>query len=507
MTSSSAATARGLPPDSVNPSRELFGHPTGLYVLFFTEMWERFSFYSMRAFLTLYMVKVMLFDQSMSTGVYGAYLGFVYATTFVGGILADRLMGQRLCILIGGLLMAGAQFTLATHAWMSAANGDPALLRKIFFVGLALLSTGNGFFKPNISTIVGSLYKQGDARRDGAFTIFYMGINIGATLAGFSGELAEKGGWHWGFIVAGVGMLIGQVIFQFGLGHLQGKGMPPRPRAVLEASPLGIPWVAIIFLGVLAFVPTAAWFMSNPKSVQNLALYIAPVVLVYLLWEAFRCESQERGRMIVAIVLCSFSMMFWAFFELAGSAVAIFADQHVNRHVAAFDWTPSASLLTAQINPMFIIIFSVPFAMLWIKLDRMRMEPSSPLKFSLGLAQLAAGFFVLYLGAREAGTGGKCALWFLVLGFLLHTTGELCLSPVGLSTITKLSPARLVGTFMGVWFLASALGNSLAGGVGEYTEKFGFGDVFKYIALISGASALALFCLTPVLKRMMHGVK
>lgn len=490
--------------------RTFMGHPVGLYVLFFTEMWERFSFYSMRAFLALYMTKAMALSDSTANGVYGAYLGFVYATTFIGGMLADRLLGQRRCIITGGLLMAAAQFTLAAHSFMLQKDGAAiSSLHGVFFLGLSLLAAGNGFFKPNISTIVGSLYPQGDVRRDGAFTIFYMGINIGAALAGFSGQFAESYGWHWGFLIAGVGMLFGQIIFQFGLQYLEGKGLPPvRPATAGVKSSL-TRWTALIVAGVAVFIPGAAWLMSHPEYVQNIALIIAPPVLIYLLWEASRGTREERGRMLVLIVMCSFSMMFWAFFELAGSAVNLFTDRYVDRSVSLFGWTRTlgASLLTAQINPIFIILLGIPFARLWVWLDKRRLEPSSPLKFALGLAQLAAGFFVFYLGAKAAGPNGKCNMSFLVLGFFLHTTGELCLSPVGLSTVTKLSPARLVGMFMGVWFLASALGNVFGGMVGHYTEKYGFMDVFFWIGVIAAAAAALLFILVPGLKKMMYGVK
>lgn len=490
---------------------ELFGHPKGLFVLFSTELWERFSFYSMRAFLVLYMFNALMISQQASNEIYGAYLGFVYAAPFLGGMLADRLLGQRRAIVIGGFLMAAAQFTLAFHALQLRAGHSPQTLymSSLFFLALGLLAAGNGFFKPNISSIVGSLYTQGDARRDGAFTIFYMGINIGAFLAGFSGQIAEGVGWHWGFLLAGTGMLIGQVIFFAGRGLLQGKGLPPDSGLLKQRGVLGIPNALAITIGVALFIPLAALLMSNPKYVQNLALVVAVPILVYLLWECKRAEPGEGARMVVIIVLTCFSMLFWAFFELAGSAINLFANQHVERNVSWFGRTfeLKASLLTASINPLFIVLLGIPFAKLWVWLARKRMEPSSPLKFSLGLLQLAAGFVMLYLGSLQTVNGGKCNVWFLVLGFLLHTTGELCLSPVGLSTITKLSPARMVGTFMGVWFLASALGNVLGGWVGGKTEHTGFSSVFFWIAVTAAAASVLLFALVRPLKRMMHGVK
>jgi len=493
---------------TTEPKGEFLGHPKALFVLFFTEMWERFSFYSMRAFLVLYMTKALLITQQTSNEIYGAYLGFVYAAPFLGGMLADRLLGQRRSIVIGGMLMAAAQFSLAVHAYqihVGHAPGDFAM-NCLFFLGLGLLSAGNGFFKPNISSIVGSLYAQGDARRDGAFTIFYMGINIGAFLAGFSGQLAENFGWYWGFFIAGIGMVIGQIIFFFGGPMLREKGLPSNPKALHEPWHFGLHKSIAITFAVAVFIPVVAFMMAHPKYVQNLAVLVAAPVLLYLLWEIKQSTREEGARMFVIIVLTCFSMLFWAFFELAGSAVNLFADAHVSRVVPLFGEL-KASLLTASINPFFIILLGIPFARLWVWLAKKQAEPSSPLKFSLGLLQLAAGFLVLYLGAVQAGAEGKCNVTFLVLGFFLHTTGELCLSPVGLSTITKLSPARMVSTFMGVWFLASALGNVLGGWVGGKTEHAGFSTVFFWITITATCAAVLLGLFVRPLKRMMHGVK
>lgn len=497
-------------------SGELFGHPKGLFVLFFTEMWERFSFYSMRAFLVLYMTKALFFGERISNEIYGAYLGFVYAATFVGGMLADRLLGQRRAIFIGGTLMALAQFSMGTHALIVGVPMDTGVPREhglfagidiLFFLGMGMLSAGNGFFKPNISTIVGTLYERNDPRRDGAFTIFYMGINIGATLAAFSGHAAETWGWHWGFFLAGTGMVLGQVIFFFGRPLLGQHGLPPAGVHSTPGGSLLDLRMVLIGLGVLVFVPVVAFMMSSPGIVQNLALWVAVPVLAYLLWVSFRSSREDCGRMLVIIVLCCFSMMFWGFFELAGSTINFFADQKVNRVVPLFGEI-KASFITAFTNGFFIILLGMPFAKLWVWLNARRMEPSSPLKFALGLAQLGAGFWVMYLGAVAAANDNTmCSIWYLALGFLLHTTGELCLSPVGLSTVTKLSPAKFVGMFMGVWFLASALGNVFAGAIGGWVEKEGFAYVFWFIGLVSIAAGALLFLLTPVLKKMMHGVK
>lgn len=496
------------PATTKDDDRSFFGHPSGLLVLFSTELWERFSFYSMRAFLVLYMTKALLISKQVGNEIYGGYLAFVYAAPFVGGMLADRMLGQRRSIVIGGLLMAAAQFMLAGHAILLQQSGgsQSMQLELMFFGALGLMAAGNGFFKPNISSIVGSLYGRGDARRDSAFTIFYMGINIGALVAGFSGEIAEKKGWHWGFLLAGFGMLLGQIIFFMGSGRLHGKGHPPRPAALSEKGLLGVPNFLVLTVGVAVVIPLMGFLIAHPLYVQSLAVIIALPILCYLLWEAFRSSAEERDRMIVLIVLCCFSILFWAFFELAGSAINLFTDEHVDRNVP-FYGEISASFLTASTNPLFIVLLAAPFAWLWVWLDKRKMEPPSPLKFALGLAQLGAGFFVLYFGAVSAGSAGRCNILFLIIGFLLHTTGELCLSPVGLSTMSKLAPARMASTVMGVWFLASALGNVLGGFVGGKIEKYGYDQVFMYIGIVTVAAAVLLVIVTRPLKRMMHGVK
>lgn len=490
----------------------LFGHPTGLFTLFFAEMWERFSFYSMRGILTLYTAGVVLAAMGSEAGghadaIYGAYLGFVYSSTFIGGMLADRLLGQRRAIYIGGTLMALAQFTLAGHALLVRAGTPVASLNWMFFTGLGLLSAGNGFFKPNISTIVGTLYQQRDGRRDAAFTIFYMGINIGAFLASFSAGIAQKYGWHLGFLLAGIGMIVGQLIFAAGRGTIAGRGLPPEGASLRTVGRLGIPHGIALLLGILAFIPLVAYLISHPQWVQSLALIIAGPIVLYLLWEATRGSREEAGRMIVILVLCTFSMMFWGFYELAGSTITRFTEDVVNRNV--FGTEVQAAFLANVVNPLLIITLSIPAAALWVWLARKRWEPSSPFKFVMGLGFLSLGFVMLLLGAKEAqgAATGKCAMLWLILGFFFHTTGELCLSPVGLSTITKLAPARLVGMFMGVWFLSSALGNVLAPWVAGSAAGGDFEVVFQRIALIAIAGGGVLLLLVPLLKRMMHGVK
>jgi POT family proton-dependent oligopeptide transporter len=526
----SDATAVPVPP--AGEGRTILGHPPGLFTLFFTEMWERFSFYSMRAFLTLYVVKVLLLSKATSTEIFGAYLAFVYASTFPGGILADRLLGQRLSIYIGGLALAASQFMFATHAVLCTRPGaDVESLHWLFFAALGTISLGNGFFKPNISTIVGSLYQRTDPRRDGAFTIFYMGINIGAFLAGFSGQLAESIHWAVGFFLAGVGMLVGLTIFTVFRGTLQGQGYAPAGGAYLRNPAKGIPAYVWLALGIVLYIPLVAFLISRPQLVRIGSYFVALPIVGYLVWEVTRAAREERGRMIVLLVLCSFSAMFWGFYDLHGSVVNIFADNHVNRvlpfrlpfviggaaapvaeAIEGAATAPAtrpvggtelkASLITGSTAALFVILLSIPFARLWVWLNRRRLEPSSPMKFALGLLQLGAGYFLIYLGAVQAADGSKAPLALLILGFFLHVTGELCLSPVGLSTITKLAPMRLVGMFMGVWFLSSALGHVLAGQLAAKADHWGYTTVFGTITALSVGAGVLLLILTPALKRL-----
>ena len=306
-------------------SGEIFGHPKGLFVLFFAELWERFSFYGMRALLVLYMTKALLYADELANGTYGAYIGFVYATPLIGGMLADRFLGYRRAILIGGVLMSFGHFAMAIE-------------HPVFFFGaMALIIAGNGFFKPNISTLVGRLYDRKDPRRDGAFTIFYMGINIGAGLSPLlCGYLGERIGWHWGFTLAGIGMLVGLAVFVAGARYLGGHGLPPRPEALRESwSGFRKSWA--LYLGIAAFVPFAAYMLTRPAWVQNGVYLIGPLFVAYIVFEAIRSPAAERGRLFAILVLILFSITFWACFEQAGSSINLFTDRHVDRHILGWE--------------------------------------------------------------------------------------------------------------------------------------------------------------------------
>ncbi len=723
-------------PQSQSPgaSPTLFGHPTGLFTLFFAEMWERFSYYGMRALLVFYMIKGFLgYGDKDAYAIYGAYTALVYMTPFFGGLLADRLLGPRRGVILGGMLMAAGHLMMTIETDLG------------FFTALALLICGNGFFKPNISTIVGSLYPAGSHKRDGGFTIFYMGINLGAAMSPLlCGYIGETYGWHYGFGLATVGMLTGVAVFvapslpaqlsMFGVAlaaavnvfwfqagseastymnvavlvglMLAGFGsLIELGRRQLQESPLSkLVAGVVIMLGALAAAVGLLWFRpENPFSVGvNIfvaaALVVAglvacfalaggglpkgtgaapdekrlrrprlgpissewliylgtgaaivlfvllvsgfaivtddgrPVTIIpdssiaeiqaaggaiaevaavvvgeisrpaglvlmlsgliafgYLLVETFRLELIPRQRMYVVLILTFFSMLFWSFFEQAGSSINNFTDRNIDRVLESrtvteadvgttiliqptqeqlgytngedlftlsdldelrdehednpdfeIEWSVSeddvgmgiasrireipASTFQA-VNPVYIIIFGLLFTALWAILDRFGMDPSTPIKFSLGLLQLGLGFGAFWYGAQSADARGMVALSWLFLGYLFHTTGELCLSPVGLSMITKLSPARLVATVMGGWFLATAFSQFLAAIIAQFTgvghggeggalgipvpkETVNlYGGVFGKIAIAAMVSALVCFLISPLLKRWMHPEK
>ncbi|MCB9765262.1 MAG: peptide MFS transporter [Alphaproteobacteria bacterium] len=645
----------------------LLGHPTGLYVLFFAEMWERFSYYGMRALLVFYMIKGFLgYNDNDAYAVYGAYTALVYATPFIGGILADRLLGQRKAVILGGALMA------AGHLLMTIEQDT------IFFGALALLICGNGFFKPNISTIVGSLYPQGSARRDSGFTLFYIGINLGAAMSGLlCGYVGETFGWHYGFGLATVGMLVGLAVFWaptrlaqaliggtglltagamftlekdpislainalvgtalmvsagIAVAALNRGGLPdwaglPKDPALLKKKvlgPLNAEWA--VYLGTFLAVPLIALLVQRNTLAGILLSVIGVVALASLLLAVVKSSTVERQRMFVIMVLMFFSMLFWAFFEQAGSSINNFTDRNVDRvfeervitqadvgqtvsiplnqgqvglpwggpgldgllkdlwadvpleegEAAGLPEDASALLVNGlttitaneevlepeqkraqaetrspnptevawtvkpehvgmkvggteiratkfqSANPIFIMLFGLVFSMLWVGLGKLNLDPPIPVKFGLGLLQLGLGFGALWYGCSLADERGMVGMGWLVLGYLLHTTGELCLSPVGLSMVTKLAPGRIVSMVMGAWFLATAFSAYLAGLIAMLTgaEHGGdgpavipppqdtvgvFGEVFGQIAIAAIISSVIVFALSPILTKWMH---
>lgn len=491
-------------------------HPKALFTLFFAEMWERFSFYGMRALLILYMTKV-LFEQmaqgeadARAYGIYGAYNALLYAAPLVGGLLADKIMGFRQAVITGGILMAAGQFALAATAGVD-------LGETLFFIGLALLTVGNGFFKPNISSFLGTFYDKNDKRKDSAFTIFYMGINIGAFLAPLTcGYLGETIDWSLGFLAAGIGMVLGVIVFWRNMRKFEAKGTPPDPEDYRQPYLFGLSKQVLIILGALASVPVFA-LLINAEGVTNYILLIGGLgIILYLIITSLTAENKEDGqRMIVFIFLFFFHMIFWMLFEQAGGSLNILADRYVNLHGM------KASQLQS-LNPLYIILLAPVFSWIWRKLGQVNKEPRTPTKFFLGLIQMAVGYFIVVWGIRSvlgtANQGELIPIIFLLGMYLFHTTGELSLSPVGLSVVTKLSPARIVGFVMGAWFLSIAFAHKIAGELGKLIAAPGEGtdpstalkayaDVYLMwgVYVVLGAAVLLLL-LSPLLKKWMHGI-
>jgi len=438
--------------DMAAAEKQWFGHPRGLATLFLTEMWERFSYYGMRALLILYMVGStqkpgLGFGEKNAASIYGAYTMLVYLMGIPGGFAADRWLGHKRAVLIGGIIIACGHFSMAI----------PGL--PFFFAGLGLIIIGTGLLKPNVSTIVGTLYAPEDTRRDAGFSIFYMGINLGAFIAPLvTGWLGQKINWHIGFAAAGVGMTLGLIQYVAGWKYLvaQSEGRSAQ-KAVVE--------------DVVA-----------PRE---------------------RFTVADWARIGAICILSFFALMFWAGFEQAGSSLNLFADRATRLTIFGFNY-PSSWF--QSVEPLFVIVFSPVFAWLWIRLGRH--EPSSPVKFTFGLILLSLSFALIVPAARAfEHSGQRVSPWWLIGLYFLQMTGELCLSPVGLSMVTKLSPARVVGLMMGIWFLASALGNYVAGWVAGFLEKRTFSQVFMVATLSVAAAAVVLLLLVPAIKRMMGGVR
>ena len=512
------------PGDAVSaPADEFLGHPKGLYVCFATEMWERFSFYGMKYLLLLYLTKYHLFTDNMGLDVLGGYAALVYAMPVIGGLLADRYLGMRKAVVFGGLLLVLGHLGMAVEGKQaSMVNGevvrdDGAL--QVFYFSLALIVIGVGFLKPNISTIVGQLYSQDDPRRDSGFTIFYMGINLGSfTATLLCGYLGETYGWAYGFGAAGIGMLIGLVTFLRGQKHLHGHAEPKDP-ALLKTSGLGPvnkEWT--IYLGGFVGV-VAVWQMLQFHAVVEATLNtLALAVLAGLAWFLTqRCDKVERDRMFVLIVLTMSTVVFWALFEQSAASMTLFADRVLDRNLLGMQLTAAQF---GSMNAFFIFTLAPVFAWLWTSLARHNLEPSTPVKFALGIAQAGLGFGALVLGASMPDETGRVAAIWLVLAYMLHTTGELCLSPVGLSAVTKLAVPSVVGVMMGSWFLATAYSEFVAAQIsklaaiptdgGQVTDiaaaLASYTELFNSLLWVGLGVGVLVLIISPVLRKMMHGI-
>lgn len=486
----------------------LLGHPKGLFILFFAEMWERFSYYGMRALLVLYLTKHFLMSDQQSGMVYGAYTSLVYITPVIGGYLADHYLGQRKAVLFGGILIAIGHILLG----IEGDGGQGGLAMNSFWMALSFIIVGTGFLKANISAIVGQLYPREDIRRDPAYTIFYMGINVGGMLGPIAcGILGETVGWSYGFGAAAVGMLLGIVVFVLGKPLLLGKGEPAEPAKLAAPTfgPISREWV--IYGGSVLSVVVVALLLQNHDAVGWLLVACGVIAVGYLLWEALaRLDRINRDRMFAALFLLALNPLFWALFEQAGSSLNLFTDRHVDRNMLGY-LVPAS--VFQSVNAMFIILLAPLFAMLWMALGKRGLEPSTPAKFGLALVQVGLGFLALVLGAQWAGLDNPTPVIFLFLIYLLHTMGELCLSPVGLSAMSKLGLARMAGLMMGVWFLATAAGDFIAGliaaNIGALSE--GSDDpmrvtlsVYQSVGWFGVGVGVVVLLLAPFVKRLMH---
>jgi POT family proton-dependent oligopeptide transporter len=550
---------------------EKMTHPRGLYSLFFTEMWERFSYYGMRALLVLYLTTEYAkggfgFERASALEIYGIFTGLVYLTPIVGGMLADKILGQRRAIYTGGVLMALGQFALAaSHIYMA----DAGQREFLFYMGLGLLMVGNGFFKPNISTIVGTLYEDNDPRKDSAFTIFYMGINLGAFLAPIiCGTLGEQVGWKWGFGSAGVGMLLACIWFYFEETKLEGQGMPPgrTGEARLVGKDFGViaGYIAASFAVVYGFLALQAAISESAMStIIQVVGVIGLLGLAYVIYNG-TSGSEQWSRVGAILIFAVANIFFWSGFEQAGGTFNLFAAEETNRTffinestiynirallflglgiglyyifnafqkaeskgkrnlwfvaviLAVITWRLSvipkegeyevAASLFQSINALAIFIFAPVFASFWVTLATRNRNPSTPAKFGLGLALLSLGFVVMSLASFAAEGDALVSPLWLVGVYVLHTFGELCLSPIGLSMITKLAPPKIVSVMMGLWFASMALANYMAGIMESLLEKIFPGmNLFVFLTITAAAGALLMFALTPLLRKLMKGI-
>ena len=472
---------------------EAFGHPKGLYMLFFAEMWERFSYYGMRALLIFYLTQHWLFNDGKSNLIYGAYTSLVYITPVLGGYLADRYLGQRKAVLFGGVLLAIGHATMAVEG--VGGQSDPTI--NVFWLALALIIVGSGFLKANISVMVGQLYRLTDMRRDAAYTIFYMGINVGAALGTILvGYLGQRVGWSWGFGLAGIGMVAGLIVFVLGKKVLLGAGEAPAP---LERNK------EIMIYGTGLAAVAVMWALVQYQDVIEGLLWISGIALLgYVLYESFKLPKEPRERMFAILFLIALNPLFWGLFEQAGGSFNLYTDRFVDRA-----GVPAS--IFQSINPIYIILFAPVFAGLWQWLGKRGLEPSAPAKFALALAQVGIGFLIFVWGANTVGPEVATPVVFVFLLYLLHTTGELCLSPVGLSAMNRLAPSFMASLIMGAWFYMTAVGNFVAGKIGEATggesgemTKEATLAIYNKIGWITVGVSVIVLALSPFVKRWMH---
>jgi POT family proton-dependent oligopeptide transporter len=557
---------QAMPPSLKVPT----AHPRGLYVLFATEMWERFNFYGMRALLVLFLANSLRMGEKESSIIYGGFLGLCYLTPMLGGYMADKYLGNRLCIQLGGLTMAMGQLLLFGSATIFTTNLSAAT--TLMWVALGVIIMGNGFFKPNISSMVGQLYPhEQKTKLDSAFTIFYMGINIGALLGQIicplvgdvkHGDIRDLTAFKWGFLAAGIAMLLGVIVFIFLKNKYvvtpDGKavGGKPDPHEVIkdESTSAKFSSTAIIISVIGFFALVAFFYFIGGQNLIYAIIYSSGITLAGLILSDQTLTTTETQRILVLYIVAFFVIFFWAAFEQAGSSLTFIADHQTDTNILGWTMPPS---MVQNFNGLFVIIFAIPFSSMWLWMNRKGIEPISPVKQALGLALIALGYLIIALQVKDLGTAGKLGVIWLIILYLLHTWGELCLSPIGLSLVAKLAPKRFASLLMGVWFLGNAAGYALTGTLGallpptgdkyekasekgidlaavlnksvqltpdqleflnsnkipmEYPVFAGFTitnlfQFFMVFVILCGAAAVILYALTPFLKKMMHGVR
>jgi proton-dependent oligopeptide transporter, POT family len=551
------------------------GHPKGLGVLFATEMWERFNFYGMRAILTLFIAEALMMGEKDASLIYGGFLGLCYLTPMLGGYISDKYLGNRACIMLGGATMGIGQLLLFTSASTFGSNLEVA--RTLMWVALGVIIMGNGFFKPNISSMVGQLYPSDQRNKlDSAFTIFYMGINVGAflgiTICPLLGDVKEGGvrdltAFKWGFLAAGTAMFLGTILFAILKNKYvvtpKGDAIGARPSKSLglsaddnggEASEAkftqkSIMGALVALVGLIAFF----YFIGGQNVIYSF-IYGSGLTLAGLILTDKSLTKVETQRILVLYIIAFFVIFFWAAFEQAGSSLTFIADKQTDTRIFGWEMPPS---MIQNFNSFFVIAFALPFSAMWLWMNRKRIEPISPVKQAIGLALIALGYLIIATQVKGLGTSGKIGIIWLIILYLLHTWGELCLSPIGLSLVAKLAPKRFASLLMGVWFLGNAAGYALTGTLGAllpptgdkyeaaaakgidlgavlkgtatlspdqqafltqakipttFSSFAGFTitnlfDFFMVFVILCGAASIVLYALTPMLKRMMHGVR
>ncbi|MFM9851895.1 MAG: peptide MFS transporter [Sphingomonadaceae bacterium] len=483
--------------------KTFLGHPRGLFLLFFVEMWERFSYYGMRALLIFYLTKHWLFAKDDASVIYGTYTALVYITPVIGGYIADKYLGQRKAVQFGAILLTIGHALMAFEG--VGGQNDPTI--NVFWLALAFIIAGVGFLKANISTIVGQLYTRTDIRRDPAYTIFYMGINLGGALGPIiAGYLGETYGWSYGFGAAGIGMFFGWLFFTLGQPLLMGKGESPDPvKLASRVSGVKLEWwlysVGIVLIGL------CWWLVQKPAVVGGVLGIAGGMLVLYILFTAVtKMGAEDRNRIIAALFLIFVSILFWALFEQAGSSLSLFTDEHVDRHILGGEVKAS---IFQSLNSIYIVLLAPVVAFIWTWLGKRNLEPSAPAKFGIALIQLGVGFLILVAGTLAAGPGQLTPVIFIFLIYLLHTTGELCLSPVGLSAMNRLSPLNMASLMMGTWFFASATGDFAAGLIAAAIGAKGAGpehvmDVYSTAGWVAVGVGVLVILISPLIKRLMH---